>query len=576
MLASRRRLPTVAHDCNDIECEDYHGSQNICQWLRGEEQKQAMRAAGGAGERLEQRWILVFNGGPEMTQMEEAYSMCLRMFEERLHITHRCPLCATQPHPKGQLILQVAARPDVLRREAADIGLPMRLQETKGMMPFSEAAADLFVHTPNDTAFNSAQEQFLVMSRINRCLLVPLAQRKELPDRRRALQSFRWVVDGGTTPITSRLLSQLLTTFGAYTPGRAEVIGPTCAYATRLTEIDDYFTVAPPMTAKGLQRCWACVARNGAALERGVRGALGTAATEWSEERQLQKLQQLQYNNQSKKDSELGQLQKLRYLSDKGLTEYVPLEWKDVENLLKELDDYARGAGRDERFTGTLHSFYPTHDLVELKFFTRQWADLSLVLGQWRNHWFLPTCRMRARSNEGKNTSGGHYNPNSVANYNPSRQPHQCSLWYQPIDEIRDYFGDDYALYFAWIGLYTRSLATLSVLGVVVMLYGSVTARTIDPDKNDLTLLYSVFVAVWSVMFLQRWARRENELRFLWGTEAFAEDQEPRHNFKGKIIVTGFPPKETLVESSRLNTFLRKSVRYAPACHSRRFCVAGS
>ena len=168
---------------------------------------------------------------------------------------------------------------------------------------------------------------------------------------------------------------------------------------------------------------------------------------------------------------------------------------------------------------------------------------------------------MRARSNEGKNTSGGHYNPNSVANYNPSRQPHQCSLWYQPIDEIRDYFGDDYALYFAWIGLYTRSLATLSVLGVVVMLYGSVTARTIDPDKNDLTLLYSVFVAVWSVMFLQRWARRENELRFLWGTEAFAEDQEPRHNFVGKIVVTGFPPKETLVESSRLNTFLRKSVR---------------
>ena len=71
MLASRRRLPTVAHDCNDIECEDYRGSQNICQWLQREEQKQAMRAAGSAEERLEQRWIIVFNGGSEMTQMEE-------------------------------------------------------------------------------------------------------------------------------------------------------------------------------------------------------------------------------------------------------------------------------------------------------------------------------------------------------------------------------------------------------------------------------------------------------------------------------------------------------------------------
>ena len=147
-------------------------------------------------------------------------------------------------------------------------------------------------------------------------------------------------------------------------------------------------------------------------------------------------------------------------------------------------------------------------------------------------------CRlkMQARNNEGKFTEGGHYNPRAKHNSVKKTRPWQCTLWYQPIDEIRDYFGDDYALYFAWIGLYTRSLATLSVLGVVVMLYGSVTARTIDPDKNDLTLLYSVFVAVWSVMFLQRWARRENELRFLWGTEKLSQivihfRQQPHYIF---------------------------------------------
>ena len=29
---------------------------------------------------------------------------------------------------------------------------------------------------------------------------------------------------------------------------------------------------------------------------------------------------------------------------------------------------------------------------------------------------------------------------------------------YQPLDEIRDYFGDDNAIYFSWLATYTRAL----------------------------------------------------------------------------------------------------------------------
>ena len=34
-----------------------------------------------------------------------------------------------------------------------------------------------------------------------------------------------------------------------------------------------------------------------------------------------------------------------------------------------------------------------------------------------------------------------------------AKETQQISWFYQPIDEIRDYFGDHTALYFAWMGV---------------------------------------------------------------------------------------------------------------------------
>ena len=41
---------------------------------------------------------------------------------------------------------------------------------------------------------------------------------------------------------------------------------------------------------------------------------------------------------------------------------------------------------------------------------------------------------------------------------------------YQPINEIREYFGEHVALYFAWLGLYTRYLTYPMILGALTMI----------------------------------------------------------------------------------------------------------
>lgn len=47
------------------------------------------------------------------------------------------------------------------------------------------------------------------------------------------------------------------------------------------------------------------------------------------------------------------------------------------------------------------------------------------------------------------------------------------SLWYknQPLDKIRDYFGEKFGLYFAWLGSYTTWLIVPSIVGILVFLF---------------------------------------------------------------------------------------------------------
>ena len=57
------------------------------------------------------------------------------------------------------------------------------------------------------------------------------------------------------------------------------------------------------------------------------------------------------------------------------------------------------------------------------------------------------------------------------------------SRWYkyQPLDHIRDYFGEKIAIYFAWLGFYTGWLLPAAIVGLAVFLYGLFTL-----DENSI------------------------------------------------------------------------------------------
>ena len=42
----------------------------------------------------------------------------------------------------------------------------------------------------------------------------------------------------------------------------------------------------------------------------------------------------------------------------------------------------------------------------------------------------------------------------------------------QPLDTVREYFGVNFAMYFAWLGFYTYMLIPASIVGLLCFFYG--------------------------------------------------------------------------------------------------------
>ncbi|CAG2117551.1 unnamed protein product, partial [Medioppia subpectinata] len=79
-------------------------------------------------------------------------------------------------------------------------------------------------------------------------------------------------------------------------------------------------------------------------------------------------------------------------------------------------------------------------------------------------------------------TEPQHYNKRQILYYYWA----QWSKWYkyQPLDHIRDYFGEKIAMYFAWLGFYTGWLVPAAIVGILVFLYGLVSMETDVPSRD--------------------------------------------------------------------------------------------
>ena len=110
-------------------------------------------------------------------------------------------------------------------------------------------------------------------------------------------------------------------------------------------------------------------------------------------------------------------------------------------------------------------------------------------------------------------------------NYNVSDS---CVLACIP-DDICQYFGVKIAMYFAWLGMYTKWLAAPALLGIVTFIL----SNRGEVTRDWCILFFNVFNIVWATLFLEAWKRKSAELAYKWGTLDMPSDslKEPRPLF---------------------------------------------
>ncbi|KAM8761881.1 anoctamin-9-like isoform 1-T1 [Acanthopagrus schlegelii] len=132
----------------------------------------------------------------------------------------------------------------------------------------------------------------------------------------------------------------------------------------------------------------------------------------------------------------------------------------------------------------------------------------------------------------------------------------------QPVNDVKCYFGEKVALYYLWLGWYTRLLVPAAVLGVIVFLYGlaffntnilihevcesNITmcprcdrrctvwqlsetctyAKVSHLFDNEGTVAFAMFMAIWATLFLELWKRHRARHVSEWKVYDWCEEEE--------------------------------------------------
>ncbi|XP_060031852.1 anoctamin-9 isoform X2 [Erinaceus europaeus] len=133
----------------------------------------------------------------------------------------------------------------------------------------------------------------------------------------------------------------------------------------------------------------------------------------------------------------------------------------------------------------------------------------------------------------------------------------------QPIDSIRDYFGEKVALYFAWLGWYTCMLIPAAGAGLLIFLSGFFHFNASQISKeicsahdifmcprgdhshkfqrlsdtctfaklthlfdNEGTVAFAIFMALWATVFLEFWKRKRAQVVQHWDLYGWDEEEE--------------------------------------------------
>lgn len=98
----------------------------------------------------------------------------------------------------------------------------------------------------------------------------------------------------------------------------------------------------------------------------------------------------------------------------------------------------------------------------------------------------------------------------------------------QPVNFIKEYYGEQFGFYFAWFIHYTGQLIPMAIIGVMFGIY--MILEAINKEKaldhvlaSPASILYGVIIMIWATLFHESWKRKENLISNEWLVRDFQE-----------------------------------------------------
>jgi len=102
----------------------------------------------------------------------------------------------------------------------------------------------------------------------------------------------------------------------------------------------------------------------------------------------------------------------------------------------------------------------------------------------------------------------------------------------QPLEDIRAYFGEKYALLFTFFGFYTTMLWIPALCGTALFISQLVTRPLTGSWDTPFLLPFACVMSLWTVCLSQLWRRLEGARKFEWDTVDFEDQQSLELDFK--------------------------------------------
>ena len=112
----------------------------------------------------------------------------------------------------------------------------------------------------------------------------------------------------------------------------------------------------------------------------------------------------------------------------------------------------------------------------------------------------------------------------------------------QPLNFIKDYYGEKFGFYFAWLIHYTGWLIPVAIIGFFFGVaniidafdegrkFGSVMA-------SPYSIVYGICIMIWITLFHESWKRKQNYIANEWLVRDFEDETTERNDFKHETTI---------------------------------------